>query len=58
METTRFAEQEIKAAKIHLQNHRHAWGNQWIRNSLKRWEVNPLLCVLITMGVVGYPTQR
>ena len=58
METTRFAEQEINAAKTHLQNHRHARGNQWIRNPMKRWEVNPLLCVLITMGVVGYPTQR
>ena len=38
--------------------HRHARGNEWRRNPMDRSEVNPFLAIIITMGVVGYPTLR
>ena len=54
----RFAEQELASSKEYLNNHRHACGNDCRRNPKERNEVNPLLAIIITMGVVGYQTLR
>ena len=57
-ETVRFAEQALASSKEYLDNHRHAHGNDCRRNPMDRNEVNLLLTIIITMGVVGYPTLR
>ena len=57
-ETVRFAEQELASFEEYLNKHRHACGNEWKRNRMDRNEVNPVLAIIVTMGVVGYPTLR
>ena len=58
IETVEYAEQEIASNAAYLQEHPHARGNEWIKHPMTREEVNPLLSILITMGVVGFPTLR
>lgn len=57
-ETSRFSEQETIAIQEHLDQHKHARGNKWRNSPMRREEVDPLLAILIIIGVVGYPTQR
>ena len=57
-ETSRYAEQKTKATENYLDQHKHALGNKWRSCPMKREEVDPLLAILIIIGVVGYPTQR
>ena len=57
-ETCRYAEQQIKSMEAHLQQYRHARGNEWVKHPMTRAEVDPLLSTIITMGVVGLPTLR
>ena len=57
-EMVRFAEQELASSEEYLDMHRHACGNDWKRKPMARNEVNPFLAIIITMGVVGYPTLR
>ena len=54
----RFAEQELASSKEYLDECRHVRDNDWRRNPMDRNEVNPLLAIIITMGVIGYPTLR
>ena len=57
-EMVKFAEQQIASSEEYLDEHHHARGNEWKRNPMERNEVNPLLAIIITMGVIGYPTLR
>ena len=41
-----------------LNHHPHAHAHDWVRNPLKRSEITPLLAILLTMGVLGFPTLR
>ena len=58
METVRYAEQELASMETYLDDHPNARGHDWRRNPMKREEVDPLLAIIITMGVVGYPSVR
>ena len=58
LETTRYAEQQLAASEEYLQEHRHARGHSWTKNPMTIEEVDPLLAVLILMGLVNYPTIR
>ena len=57
-ETVRFAEREVASSEEYLDKYCHVRGNEWRRNPIERNEVIPLLAIIITMGVVGYPTLR
>ena len=57
-ETTRFAEQELTSSIEYLQEHPHARGNEWKRCPMERREIDPFLSIIITMGIVGYPSLR
>ncbi len=57
-ETTRYAEQQLAASKDYLDTHPHARGHDWLKRPMKKEEVEILLALLITMGVIGYPTIR
>ncbi len=52
-ETTRYAEQQLAASKDYL-----ARGHDRIKRQMRKEEVEVLLALLITMGVIGYPTIR
>ena len=57
-ETVGFAEQGLASSEKYLDKHRHAHDNDLRKNPMDRNEVNPLLAIIITKGVVGYPTLR
>ena len=41
-----------------VEAHKHARGNDLKKNPITRNEVEPLLAILLTMGVLGYPSVR
>ena len=53
-----YAEQQHHTHKDHLDHHPHAHAHDWVRNPLKRYEIEPLIAILLTMGVLGFPTLR
>ena len=57
-ETCRYAEQQIASIEPYLQQHCHAQGNEWVKHPMTRDEVDSLLSIIITMGVIGFPTLR
>ncbi len=62
-ETTRYAEQELAGSQDFPETHPHARGHDWLKRPMKKRpmkkeEVEVLLALLITMGVIGYPTIR
>lgn len=57
-ETTRFAEQQLSANSEYLNSHPYSRGHDWLRNPMRREEVDPLLAILLTMGLLGFPTLR
>ena len=57
-ETNRYAEQVLTESESYLDDHPHARGHDWIRNPLKKEEINPFIAVIICMGIVGLPTLR
>ena len=58
VETVRHAEQALASNETYLRDHPNTHGHDWRRNPMKHEEVDPLLAITITMGVVGYPSVR
>ena len=58
VKSVRCAEQVIASMESYLHDHPNTCGHDWRRNSMKHEEVHPLLAIIITMGVVGYPSMR
>ena len=54
----RYAEQKLAASKSHLETHKHARGHAWIKHPMLMEEVEPLLAMIIMMGLVSLPTIR
>ena len=57
-ETIRHGEQQLQESENYLIQHKHARGNVWRRNPLLPEEVDPLVAIIILMGLVNYPTVR
>ena len=57
-ETVRYAEQILTSSETHLNEHPKACKHEWIRTPMRREEVDPLLAIIITMGIMGFPTLR
>ena len=57
-ETTRYAEQILAATETFLEEHKYARGNAWRKHPMTREETEPLLAIIILMGLVGFPTVR
>ena len=57
-ESTRYAEQQLAASEEYLEQHKHARGHSWKKNPVKIEEVDPLLAIIILMGLVSFPTIR
>ena len=38
--------------------HKHARGNAWKKNPVLPEEVDPLVAIIVLMGLVSYPTVR
>ena len=53
-ETVRYAEQNLTSSEAHPK----ARGHEWIRNPVQREEGDSLLAIIITMGIMGFPTVR
>ena len=58
IETCKYADQKTQQNAEYLQNHKEARGNQWLKKPMKIEELNPLVAILLTMGIVGYPKVR
>ena len=57
-ETTRYAEQQLAASEQYLEQHKYARGHSWKKNPMRIEEVDPLLAIIILMGLVSFPTIR
>lgn len=57
-ETTRYAEQQLADNDHYLNAHPHARGHDWLKHPMEREEVEPLLAIFLTMGILGFPTLR
>ena len=57
-ETTRYADQRLTNNAAFLETHKHARGHDFRKHPMERNEVGPLLAMLLTMGVLGYPSIR
>ena len=57
-QTCKYAEQKITENSEYLQQQKEARGNQWKKKTMKREEIHPLLAIILTMGIVGYPRVR
>ena len=57
-ETVRYGEQMLTLSEVHLNDHPKAYGHELIRNSMQREEVDQLLAIIITMGIMEFPTIR
>ena len=58
IQSSLYAEQQHHTHKDYLDHHPHARAHDWVRNPLKRSEIEPLLAILLTMGVLGFLTLR
>ena len=47
----------LTSSEAHLNDHPKAHGHELIRNSMQR-EVDQLLAIIITMGIMEFPTIR
>ena len=47
----------LTSSEAHLIEHPRAHGHEWIRAPNER-EVDPLLAIIIIMGIIGFPTVR
>ena len=57
-ESVRYTEQILTSSKAHLNQHPKARRHEWIRTPMRREEIDPLLAIIITMGIMGFPTVR
>lgn len=57
-ETSRHAKQYIEEYKEYLAEHKDARAHDWKRKPMVPKEVDALLAIIISMGVVGYPTLK
>ena len=57
-ETVKYAEQMLTSSEAHLNDHPKAHGHELIRNSMQREEIDQLLAIIITMGIMEFPTIR
>ena len=54
--TVRYAEQVFTSSEVHLNYHSKAHRHEWIKNPMETEEVYPLLAIIITMGIMWFPT--
>ena len=57
-QTTLYFQQYLRKYEYTLETHPSARAHDWVRSPMTLQEVDVLLAVLITMGIVGYPTLR
>ena len=57
-ESTKYADQQLASKASFLEAHKHARANDLKKHPMDRNEVEPLLAMLLTMGVMGYPSVR
>ena len=57
-ETVRYAEQILTSSEAHLNDLPKAHRHEWIRIPMQREEVDQLLAIIITMGIMRFPTVR
>ena len=48
----------LTSSEAHLNENPKARGHEWIRTPMRREEVDPLLAIITTMGIMGFPTLR
>ena len=53
-----YAKQILTSSEAYLNEHPKASVIKGIRNPMQREEVDPLLAIIITMGIMGFPTMR
>ena len=58
LESVCYAEQVLASMESYLHDHPNTRGHDWRRNPMKCEEVDKLLAIIITMGVVGYQPVR
>ena len=48
----------LTSSEAHLNEHPKAHGHEWIRTPMRRQEVDQLLAIIISMGIMGFTTVR
>ena len=55
-ESTKYAGQFLQDKADHLAQHKHARANDLKKQPIQRGEINTLLAIVLTMGILGYPS--
>lgn len=57
-ESTKYASQYLEDNAQYLEQHKHARANDLKKRPMERSEVNIMLAIILTMGIIGYPSIR
>ena len=58
LESTKYANQYLEDKAQYLEEHKFACANDLKKRPMERREVNVLLAIFLTMGILGYPSIR